>query len=449
MDRRKFVKNAGYTTGMMAVAPVALKNFVNRSPNDTLNVAVVGISGSNRPRVRGMIGGRGMVHVNTYAKIPNVRVAAICDVDERLLPGASAEVENLFGQKPRTEVDFRKLIEDKDIDIISVATPDHWHALQTVWACQAGKDVYVEKPAHQLVAEGKKMIEAARKYNRIVQNGITWRSSKATKAGVKFIADGKLGEVYMARGIVYRHRVSIGHMEDVPIPDGVHWDMFLGPAPYRPFNENRYIYQWHWFWDTGTTEFGNNGIYRMDGARWALNIDTHPVKVHCSGGLYGRKDDQEVPNVLSATYEYEDGKIIQNEVRSLYTNPEGVEKHNGTFIYSDEGWMALSGGSFKTYFGKNNEPGPAMSDNDLPDEEKTNGWKNFVDCVRSRKVEDLDCDIAEGHLSASLGHLGNIAYRTGRKMTFDPKAEKFVKDKESDAYLTRDYRAPYVMPEKV
>jgi predicted dehydrogenase len=449
MDRRKFVKNAGYTTGMMAVAPVALKNFVNRSPNDTLNVAVVGISGSNRPRVRGMIGGRGMVHVNTYADIPNVRVTAICDVDERLLSGASAEVEKLFGQKPRTEVDFRELIEDKDIDIISVATPDHWHALQTVWACQAGKDVYVEKPAHQLVAEGKKMIEAARKYDRIVQNGITWRSSKATKAGVKFIADGKLGDVYMARGIVYRHRVSIGHMEDGPIPEGVHWDIFLGPAPYRPFNENRYIYQWHWFWDTGTTEFGNNGIYRMDGARWALNIDTHPVKIHCSGGLYGRKDDQEVPNILSASYEYEDGKIIQNEVRSLYTNPEGVEKHNGTFIYSDEGWMALSGGSFKTYFGKNNEPGPSMSDSDLPDEEKTNVWENFVECVRSRKREDLDCDIAEGHLSASLGHLGNISYRTGRKLTFDPKAEKFVEDKEADTYLTRDYRPPYVMPEKV
>jgi len=225
--------------------------------------------------------------------------------------------------------------------------------------------------------------------------------------------------------------------------------MFLGPAPYRPFNENRYIYQWHWNWDTGTTEFGNNGIYRMDGARWALNIDTHPVKVHCSGGLYGRKDDQEVPNLLSAIYEYEDGKIIQNEVRSLYSNPEGVENHSGTFIYSDEGWMALNGGSFKTYFGKNNEPGPAMSDDDLPDEEKTNVWANFIECVRSRNVEDLDCDIAEGHLSASLGHLGNIGYRTGRKLTFNPETEKFVNDKEADALLTRDYRDPYIMPDKV
>ena len=143
MDRRKFIKNSGYTTGMMAIAPVAIKDFVSRSPNDTLNVAVVGISGGDRPRVRGMIGGRGMVHVNNYADIPNVRVTTLCDVDERLFPAATAEVEKLFGHKPRTEVDFRKLIEDKDIDVISVATPDHWHALQTVWACQAGKDVYV------------------------------------------------------------------------------------------------------------------------------------------------------------------------------------------------------------------------------------------------------------------------------------------------------------------
>jgi len=448
MERRKFIKNSGYTAGMMAVSPAIIKDFVSKSPNDTLNVAVVGISG-NRPRVRGMISGRGMTHIANYAEIPNVKVTAICDVDERLFPPAIAEVEKLYGITPKTEVDFRKLIEDKDIDIISVATPDHWHALQTIWACQAGKDVYVEKPAHQLIAEGRKMIEAARKYDRVVQNGITWRSSKATKAGIKLLHDGNLGNVYMAKGIVYRYRPSIGHMEDGPVPQGVHWDKFLGPAPYRTFNENRYIYNWHWFWDTGTTEFGNNGIYRMDGARWALNIHTHPVNVNCSGGLFGPESDQEVPNVLLATYEYEDGKIIQNEVRSLFTNPEGLERHNGTFIYSDQGWMALSGGSFRTYFGKDNEPGPSMSDEDLPEKEKTDVWKNFVECVRSRKWKDLDCDIAEGHMSAAIGHLGNISYRTGRKLSFNPETEKFVNDREADSYLTRDYRPPYVMPEVI
>ncbi|KPL14122.1 MAG: hypothetical protein AMS26_11830 [Bacteroides sp. SM23_62] len=448
MDRRKFIKNSGYTTGIMTVAPLVIKDYVSKSPNDSLNVAVVGVSGK-RPRIRGMISGRGMVHIRNYADIPNVRVTAVCDVDERLFPAAVAEVEKLYGSRPRTEVDFHKLIEDKDIDIISVATPDHWHALQTIWACQAGKDVYVEKPAHQLIAEGRKMIEAARKYDRVVQNGITWRSSKATKAGIKFIHDGNLGNVYMAKGIVYRHRESIGRVEDSPIPEGVHWDMFLGPAPYRPFNENRYIYNWHWFWDTSTTEFGNNGIYRMDGARWALNKNTHPLKVHCTGGLFGPDSDQEVPNVMLATYEYGDGKIIQNEVRSLFTNPEGIERHNGTFIYSDQGWMALSGGSFRTYFGENNEPGPSMTEDDFPEEERTDVWKNFIECVRSRKWQDLDCDIAEGHMSAAIGHLGNISYRTGRKLTFDVETEKFIDDQEADSYLTRDYRHPYVMPEKI
>lgn len=449
MDRRKFIKNSGYTSGMMAVSPVFIKDFVKNKPNDVLNVAVVGLGGK-RPKIRGMKGGRGIVHINKYSEIPNVRITAVCDVDERQFPTAIAEVEKLFGKNPRTEVDFRKLIEDKDIDIISVATPDHWHALQTIWACQAGKDVYVEKPAHQFISEGRKMIDAARKYERVVQNGITWRSSKATQAGIKFIHDGNLGNIYMAKGVVYSYRPSIEHVLDSPIPEGVHWDMFLGPAPYRPFNENRFTYNWHWFWDTSTTEFGNNGIYRMDGARWAMNIKTHPVKINCVGGFFGQDSDQEVPNVLAASYEYEDGKIIQNEVRSLFTNPEGLgERHKGTFLYSDEGWMALSGGSFKTYFGKGNEPGPSMDDDDLLEEEKSNGWKNFVDCVRSRKIQDLDCDIAEGHLSASIGHLGNIAFRTGRKLNFDAKTEKFINDPEADSYLTREYRKPYVMPKKI
>ena len=433
----------------MAVAPVVIKNYISKGPNETLNVAVVGLSGS-RPKIRGMKGGRGIKHIQAYGGIPNVRVSHICDVDERLFPAASDEVEKLFGKKPKTETDFRKLLENKDIDAISIATPDHWHGLMTVWACQAGKDVYIEKPAHQLVSEGRKMIEAARKYDRIVQNGITWRSSRATQAGIKFIHEGKLGTPYMAKGVVYAHRPSIEHVLDTPIPEGVHWDKFLGPAPYRPFNENRFLYNWHWFWDTSTTEFGNNGIYRMDAARWALNIDTHPLKVNCTGGFFGQDSDQEVPNVLAASYEYENGLIIQNEVRSLFTNPEGLgERHKGTFIYTDQGWMALSGGSFKTFFGKGNEPGLSMTDDDFPEEERSSPWKNFIQSVRSRKLEDLDCDIAEGHLSACIGHLGNIAYRTGRKLTFDAASEKFVNDKDADTYLTRDYRAPYLMPDKV
>jgi predicted dehydrogenase len=448
IKRSEFIKRSAAVAGGALIAPAYIRNMISDSPNERINVAVLGISGQ-RKVVRGMISGRGIVHVNTYAEIPNVTVKTICDVDERLFPGMSATVEKLFGTKPGTETDFRKILDDKDINVISIAAPDHWHALMTIWACQAGKDVYVEKPVCHNVSEGRKMVQAARKYERIVQSGICYRSSKAVKEGIKFVHDGNLGKVYMAKGVTYRYRVPIEHVPDSPIPDGVHWDMFLGPAPYRPFNENRYIYQWHWFWDTGTTEFGNNGIYRMDTVRWALNKKTHPVKIHCTGGKFLRDDDQEVPNTMIANYEYEDGVIIQNEMRSLYTNPEGISGYGDCFIYGEKGWMAITGDGYKTFFGPRNEPGPAKSDKDFPQEELSNGWKNLIDCVRSRKREDLDNDILEGHLSAAIGHLGVISYRTGRKLTFDPDKEKFINDAKADKLLTREYRKPFVVPDKV
>ncbi len=208
MKRREFVNKSASAAGGVMAAPAFIKNMITRSPNERINVALAGISG-DRVKVRGMINGRGRVHINTYAEIPNVTINTICDVDERLFPGVIATVEKLFGAKPKTEIDFRKLLDDKDIDVISIATPDHWHALMTVWACQAGKDVYVEKPVSHNVSEGRKMVEAARKYNRIVQSGICYRSSKAVKEGIKFVHDGKLGKVYMAKGITYRYRVPI------------------------------------------------------------------------------------------------------------------------------------------------------------------------------------------------------------------------------------------------
>jgi len=187
----------------------------------------------------------------------------------------------------------------------------------------------------------------------------------------------------------------------------------------------------------------------MDTVRWALNKKEHPVKISCTGGKYGRDDDQEVPNILMADYEYRDGVIVQNEARCLPTNPEGLPDSGDVFIYSDQGWMTFTGNSYKTYFGKKNEPGPAKSDKDFPAVELHNGWKNLIDCVRSRKREELDNDILEGHLSAALGHLGVISYRTGKKLEFNPETEKFVHDPEADKLLTRKYREPFVVPEKV
>lgn len=454
--RRDFIKRTSGSAVAVIAAPAYIPNLLTNSPNERVNIGLAGISGPRQPEIfkyglRGMIPGRGVTHINAYAKIPNVRITKVCDVDERLFPGVVANIEKLYGAKPATETDFRRMCDDKDIDLISIATPDHWHALHTIWACQAGKDVYVEKPVSFSIWEGRKMVEAARKYNRIVQAGICYRSSKSVKEAVKFIAEGKLGKVYMAKGFVYSYRPSIEHTPEAPVPEGVNWDRFLGPAPFRPFSENRYIYNWHWMWDTGTAEVGNNGIYRMDTCRWALGKETHPVKVTCTGGKFCRdNDDQEVPNTVVAALQYEDGVIIQDEIRNLFSNPESQADEGNVFIYSDLGYMTITTNGFKTYFGKKYEPGPAMSDKELTLDQLDNGFANLIKCVRSRSHEDLDNDILKGHMSAALGHLALISYRTGRRLTFNPETETFVNDKEADSYLKREtYRKPYDIPDKV
>ena len=233
LNRRKFLKNSVFVGGLMPAAPVIMKNFAKSSPNDTINVAVVGIRG------------RGRTHYNSFAKMPNVKVAVLCDIDERLFPKGVADVEKIAGYRPATEVDYRKVLEDKSIDAVSLATPEHWHAIQIIWACQAGKDVFVEKPISHNIWEGRKAVQAARKYNRVVQSGTQHRSNPGFQEAVKFIQDGKLGDIYMAKATAYKYRESIGNTKDSPIPKGVHWDLFLGPAPYRPFNKNRFHYNWH------------------------------------------------------------------------------------------------------------------------------------------------------------------------------------------------------------
>lgn len=461
-NRREFLKTTSTTAAGLILTPTVIKSgFANKSPNDTINVAVVGIRGKG-----GMYGGGG--HYLNYCNMPNVRVTALCDIDERLFPEAIKNVEEQGGNTPKTVVDFRELLDDKEIDVISIATPDHWHALQTIWACQAGKDVYVEKPISYNIDEGRKMVQAARKYDRIVQVGTQNRSNEVTKEAIKLIHEGKLGDIYMGRGIVYGHRGNIGRVKDSPIPEGVNWDLFLGPAPYRPFNENRFHYNWHWFWDTSTTEFGNNGTHQMDKVRWGMNKHVHPVRVSCNGGFYGWDSDQEIPNLQTATYEYGDGTIMELEIRSLYTNPEFGSK-SGCFFYGTEGWMFLGGSEFKTFFGPKDEPGPSMTSagsqspilKNISEANANNTVKigeleythfsNFISAVRSRRWQDLNADILEGHMSTGIIHLGNVAYRTERKLTFNPTSERFVGEFADDgnAFMTRQYRSPYTLPVEV
>jgi predicted dehydrogenase len=426
----------------VAAGPFLKTGAAANSPNETIQVAVMGIRS------------RGAAHAATLSKLPNVNVAALCDIDERLFAKAVANVEKISGRKPTTETDIRKILENKEIDAISIAAPNHWHALATIWACQAGKHVYVEKPVSYTISEGRRMVEASRKYNRIVQTGTQNRTSPLVQTAMDFLHAGKLGKLYMVKCVVFRPRESLGRKTNSAVPNGVHYDLWLGPAPWRPFNENRFHYNWHWFWDTGNGETGNNGPHYTDMARWALQKYEHPKRIHSMGGYDVFDSDQETPNTQMSMMEYADGSRVQIEVRGLYTNAEdGIRM--GMLIYGSEGWMHLGGNQWKTYYGSKNEPGEQrvekeaehVSDITLT-EDGAHFW-NFIDAVRNNQRDLLKADILEGHLSAAMCHLSNIAYRTRRQVVFDSANECFPGDAEANSFLNREGRYPFVIPEKV
>jgi predicted dehydrogenase len=398
--------------------------------NDRLRVAVIGING------------RGKDHISGFMKQDNVEVATLCDVDNVVLQERATEFEKKYAKKVHTEQDLRKVYEDKTIDAVSIATPNHWHALAAIWACQAGKDVYVEKPACHNLFEGRKLVEAATKYNRIVQHGVQLRSSEGIQEAIKHLRDGLIGKVYMARGTVYKWRPDIGNQGPSPVPAGLNWDLWQGPAQAREFSKNYVHYNWHWFWDYGNGDIGNQGIHETDLCMWGLDVGL-PEEITSAGGKYLWNDCKETPEVLTSTYNYpKQGKVIQFEVRPWMTNKEdGVEV--GNIFYGDKGYMVINGYSdYKTFLGKNREPGPARNAGG-------DHYKNFVDAVRAKNKALLNGPIETGHLAASIAHLGNIAYRLGRKLKFDPATETFPGDKEANAMLTRKYRAPYMIPNKV
>lgn len=415
--------------------------------NDRINIAVIGIRG------------RGKNHYQEWLKIDGCRVTTLCDPDERLFPERIKEVQDLQGEAPKTEKDLRKVYEDKDVDMVSIASPDHWHALSAIWACQAGKHVYLEKPTSHNIWEGRKIIEAARKYNRIVAAGTQNRSLKSVRAAMQFLHEGRLGDIYMAKGLCFKPRDTIGKKANTPIPAGVDYDLWLGPAPLLPFNPNRFHYNWHWFWDYGCADIGNQGPHQMDIARWGMNRHDYPVKIKCSGDYFAFDSDQETPNTQFATFEYDDGKIIQFEVRGLYTNDEdGIRI--GNLFFGTEGWMHLNGNTWKTYYGRENVPGPSSDDLDQPDEAEADPMNllgagsfphfwNYIDTLRKGDWMNLTADILEGHKSTTMSHLANISNRLGRELTFDSHSERFVGDEQANGYLTREYRYPYVVPDVV
>ncbi|MHC4739253.1 MAG: Gfo/Idh/MocA family protein [Planctomycetota bacterium] len=456
VTRRKFLSQSSKTAaGVFAASALASCTTVERSvptkikakgANERINLAVIGIRG------------RGISLAEGFAKIDNVRVKTLCDIDENLFAERVKRIGEIQGSEPNTKYDLRRVYDDKYIDAVVIGAPNHWHALATIWACQAGKHVYVEKPCSHNVWEGRKMIEAARKYNRLVQVGFQNRSRLESNAAMKFLHDGKLGKIYMARGLCFKPRDSFGVFPDSKVPAGVHYDLWLGPAPYRPFNKGRFHYNWHWHWDTGNGDTGNQGPHQFDVARWGLNKKEHPVKIKSVGGYYKFQDvcSQETPNTQTSTFEYADGTILEFGTRGLYTNSEGKVKI-GNLFFGTDGWMQMDGGgSWKTFFGRNNEPGPSSESK----EEKYDAMNltgtgggghqdNFIAALRSGKRKDLTCDIKVGYMSTVLPHLANISYLLGRDLTFDGKKEKFVGDSKANSMLTRKYRKPYVVPDKV
>lgn len=446
ISRRDFISRSAKSVAGVAAASTFMSGLRPENvlgANDRINMASVGIRS------------RGQTNAKNWAKIPGVRVKTLCDVDEKLFPERVKEIEEIQGKAPKTEVDIRRVLEDKDIDAISISTPDHWHALAAIWACQAGKHVYVEKPISHNIWEGRKMIEAARRYKRIVSVGMQNRSITGVRKAIEFLHEGKLGNVYMAKGLCFKPRDSIGRKPDGPVPEGLHYDLWLGPAQWRPFNPNYVHYNWHWFWEFGCADIGNQGPHQMDIARWGMNKKVHPQKVKCVGGYYAFDSDQETPNTQLATYEYDDGKFIQFEVRGLYTNPEDDIKI-GNLFFGTEGWMHLKGNQWKTYYGRGDEPGPSYTgEEDATDPSNLAGsggfahFVNFIEAIRANDLLICNADILEGHLSTVMCHLANISYRVGRELEFNGHAERFIDDDEANSHLTRKYRYPFVVPENV
>jgi predicted dehydrogenase len=426
--------------------------------NDRVRVAVVGVRG------------QGFGHIEGFSKVPGVEVAAVCEVDDSVLRQRLSHMEKMGLPKPKTYVDYRRLLEDKSLDAVSIATPNHWHSLMAIWGCQAGKDVYVEKPCSHNWWEGRQLVRAAEKYNRIVMHGTQGRSAGGYIEGIKKLREGLIGEVYLARGICFKWRDTIGKARVEPVPAGVNYDLWTGPAPLKPFTRNRFHYNWHWFWDTGNGDIGNQGVHEMDIARWGLGVK-FPNKVAALGGHFMFDDDQETPNTLHCTFEFDmpDGKrrMLEFEVRHWMTNTEagiGTEGFGegaaalapavgaqikpskamcGNLFYGSKGYMAMSGyDTYRTWLGEDQEPGPTAR-------RGHERWANFIECVRTRDAQRVNAPIEEAHISCTLIHLANASYRLGRTLRFDPETEQVVGDEEANRLLRGTYREPFVVPEEV
>ena len=477
-NRRRFVQQSlAASTGVFYIAKTS---WAQKSPGDTINVAVIGF------------GGRGGSHISGYRgqSKEGVNVAALCDVDSKVLSKGVAGFEK-DKLKVTGYTDIRKLLENKDIDAVSIATPNHWHSLASIWAMQAGKDVYVEKPVSHNVWEGRQMVNAARRYSKMVQTGTQSRSSRTgIGEAAKWVQEGNLGKILLSRGLCYKKRSSIGKTEGPqPIPDTIDFDLWCGPAQKTELTRKKLHYDWHWTWAYGNGDLGNQGIHQMDIARWFLGEMALSPRVWSVGGRLGYEDDGETANTQIVYHAYEKAPLLF-EVRGLPQTKDAkdMDKYKGAgvgvIVECEGGYVVVPSYSNATAYDKDGKMIKEWKGSE-------DHFKNFILACRSRRVEDLNADILEGHLSSALCHTGNISYRLGQQsdpdaileqvkgdrfaqesigrmtehlakngvdikkdkltigpsLKFDPETEKFIDNDAANALVRPKYREPYVVPE--
>jgi len=456
-NRRQFLKSSLKSSAALAAASTVAIPAVARSaqsPNDRFRVSVIGMR-------------RGLAHALSLARMgksgENVEVASVCDCDMKTAEAAARRLESEFGKRPATVQDLRAVMADKSIDGVSIGTPDHWHAPATIWACQSGKDVFVEKPLAHTVAEGRKMVEAARKYRRMVQVGTQCRSSPNVIEGVEKAREGVIGRIYMARAVSYKVHGNLGRHEPTEPPAELDWNLFVGPAPEQEYSNFRYR-RWYWLKDFCNGDAANQPVHQIDIIRWAMQIDRHPVRIQSLGMVGVHDDDREWPDNQTFACQFDDGRMITVEHRNWWTpseaglrdpyrfhgNPDACV---GAFLLGTEGYMLFPDyTSYYTFLGPKRELGPHAA---MPNTDQR--WHvmdyvhhpNWLAACRSRKHEDLHADVLEGHMATTMPLLANVSYLTGRTIDFDGDSETIANDDEANRYLRKSYRKPFVVPDEV
>jgi predicted dehydrogenase len=420
LRRREFLAGTGLgIAGAIATTSTAAARPVGA--NGRLTVAVIGC------------GQMGTSHLRALVRRDDIDIAYTCDVDESR-SGHAAERAKEASRSPRAVQDLRRVLDDKAVDAVWIATPDHWHGPAAILACQAGKHVYVEKPCSHNIREGRLMVEAARKSGRVMQVGMQSRSSPTVREAMALLREGAIGEVLVAKAWNSQKRKDIGHASPGEPPSGLDYDLWIGPAPMVPYQSNRLHYNWHWWHAFGTGDIGNDGVHELDIARWGLGVETPPSTVAALGGKYAFDDDQQFPDTQYVAFEFPgDGRvgrkrqlIFEQRIWSPYPE-QGFE--NGNAFYGTKGMMLLSKGEGWSIIGGRSRKGAAS----VPE-----NHQDFLDSIREGRRSSADIEI--GHLSASLAHLGNIATRVGRTLHYEPGAERVASDPEADRLIRREYR---------